>query len=168
MESLARLKPAFPPGGTVTAGNASQITDGAASVVVLSRARAEELGVEPQASILGYAHAAVEPAWLFDAPTLAVRTLLERTGTRLEDYDLIEVNEAFAAQMLANAAALDWDWDRINVNGGAIALGHPLGASGARILVTLLHAMQARGARKGMAALCHGGGGAVAVAVEAA
>jgi acetyl-CoA C-acetyltransferase len=168
LESLARLKPVFPPGDTVTAGNASQITDGAASLVVLSRARAEELGVQPQATILGYAHAAIEPGWLFDAPTLAVRNLLERTGTRLEDYDLIEVNEAFASQVLANAAVLDWDWDRINVNGGAIALGHPLGASGARILVTLLHAMQARGAKKGMAALCHGGGGAVAVAVEAA
>ncbi len=167
LESLARLKAVFPPGDTVTAGNASQITDGAASMVVLSGARADELGVKPQASILGYAHAAIEPAWLFDAPSLAVRNLLEKTGTSLEDYDLIEVNEAFASQMLANAAVLDWDWDRVNVNGGAIALGHPLGASGARILVTLLHAMQARGAKKGMAALCHGGGGAVAVAVEA-
>jgi acetyl-CoA C-acetyltransferase len=167
LESLARLKPVFPPGDTVTAGNASQITDGAASVVVLSRARADELGVQPQASILGYAHAAIEPAWLFDAPSLAVRNLLEKTGTSLGDYDLIEVNEAFASQILANAAILDWDWDRVNVNGGAIALGHPLGASGARILVTLVHAMKARGAKKGMAALCHGGGGAVAVAVEA-
>jgi len=167
-ESLARLAPAFPPGETVTAGNASQISDGAASLVVLSERRARELGVQAMGRIAGYAHAANEPAWLFDAPVLAVRRLLERTGTRLDDYDLIEINEAFAAQVLANGGELGWDWERVNVNGGAIALGHPIGASGARILVTLLHAMRARQARRGLAVVCHGGGGAVAMAVEAA
>ena len=165
-EALSRLRPAFPSGTTVTAGNASQISDGAASVVVLDERRAEELGAQPLARLLGYAHAAVEPGWLFDAPTLAIERLLERTGTQLTDYDLVEVNEAFAAQVLANGDVLGWDWDRVNVNGGAIALGHPIGASGARIVVTLLHALEARGAHRGLAAVCHGGGGAVALAVE--
>ncbi len=167
-ESLAKLAPAFPPGQTVTAGNASQISDGAASVIVLGGRRAREMGVRPLGRIAGYAHAANEPAWLFDAPTLAVRRLLERTATRLDDYDLIEVNEAFAAQVLANGKELGWDWARVNVHGGAVALGHPIGASGARILVTLLHALRERKAKRGMAVICHGGGGAVAMAVEAA
>ena len=166
-ETLARLAPAFPPGETVTAGNASQISDGAASLAVLSARRARELGVEPLARLVGYAHVGIEPAWLFDAPTMAVQRLLERTGARLEEFDLIEVNEAFAAQTLANGNELGWDWDRVNVNGGAIALGHPIGASGARILVTLLHAMMARRVRRGLAVICHGGGGAAAMALEA-
>ncbi|MBI3743889.1 MAG: acetyl-CoA C-acetyltransferase [Chloroflexi bacterium] len=167
-ETLGGLRPAFPPGKTVTAGNSSQISDGAASVVVLSESWARELGVKSQARLTGYAHAAIDPAWLFDAPTLAVRSLLEKTGTRLEDYDLIEVNEAFAAQALANGGELGWDWTRVNVNVGAIALGHPIGASGARIVVTLLHALQTRRAQRGLAVICHAGGGAVALAVEAA
>ncbi|MEE9284895.1 MAG: acetyl-CoA C-acetyltransferase [Dehalococcoidia bacterium] len=165
-EALARLAPAFPPGETVTAGNASQISDGAASVVVLSDKRARDLGVEPMARIAGYAHVGIDPAWLFEAPTMAVQRLLERTGRQLDDYDLIEVNEAFAAQVLANGQELGWNWDRVNVNGGAIALGHPIGASGARIIVTLLHAMRARRAGRGLAVICHGGGGAAAMALE--
>ncbi len=168
-EGLARLKPAFKEGGIVTAGNAPGITDGAAALVVTSRARARELGVKPLARITGYAQAAVAPEWLFIAPVHAVRGLLQRTGTRLHDYDRFEVNEAFAAQTLADGkelAAEGWDWSKVNVNGGAIALGHPIGASGARVLVTLLYALQDRGLRRGMATLCLGGGEAVALAVE--
>jgi acetyl-CoA C-acetyltransferase len=115
---------------------------------------------------VGYASAGIEPRWLFDAPPLAIRRVLERTGLAMGDFDLLEVNEAFAAQVLANGRELGWDWDRVNVHGGAIALGHPLGATGARILVTLLYALRERGGRRGLAALCHGGGGAVALAVE--
>jgi acetyl-CoA C-acetyltransferase len=118
------------------------------------------------ARLTGYAHAANAPAWLFDAPVLATRKLLEKTRTKLEEYDLIEVNEAFAAQVLANAKDLRWDWNKVNVTGGAIAIGHPIGASGARVLVTLLHGMQRQRAKRGMVVICHGGGGAVAVAVE--
>jgi len=165
-EALARLAPAFDPGGTVTAGNSSQITDGAAAVVVMGARRAGELGCSPLAYITGYAHSAVEPEWLFDAPVLAARKLLERTGARLEDFDLIESNEAFAAQVLANGRVLGWDWARVNVKGGAVALGHPIGASGARILVTLLHTLRQRQQRRGLALICHGGGGAVAMSVE--
>ncbi|MBM4406915.1 MAG: acetyl-CoA C-acetyltransferase [Chloroflexi bacterium] len=164
--SLAALRPAFPPGQTVTAGNASQISDGAASVVVLESARAKALGVHAMARIIGYAHAANAPAWLFDAPVLATRKLLEKTRTNLDGYDLIEINEAFAAQVLANEKELRWDWDKVNVTGGAIAIGHPIGASGARVLVTLLHGMKRRKAKRGMAVICHGGGGAVAMAIE--
>ena len=164
--TLRALRPAFPPGQSVTAGNASQISDGAASVVVMESGRARSLGSNVMAKLTGYAHAANAPAWLFDAPVLATRKLLEKTRTKLEDYDLIEVNEAFAAQVLANAKELRWDWNKVNIHGGAIAIGHPIGASGARVLVTLLHSMKRNKAKRGMAVICHGGGGAVAVAVE--
>lgn len=162
-EALSRLAPAFTPSGTVTAGNAPGFTDGAAAVVV---AGAESLnGSKPLARVLGYASAATDPLWLFEAPELALSKLFKRTGTSLEDWDLLEINEAFAAQIVANGKALNWDWDRVNVNGGAIALGHPLGATGARLVVTLLHALQC-GKSRGIAGLCHGGGGAVAMAFE--
>jgi acetyl-CoA C-acetyltransferase len=163
-EALARLQPAFTPSGTVTAGNAPGFTDGAAAVVVTNK---EQLnGSQPLARVLGYASAATDPLWLFEAPELALKKLFQRTGTSLEDWDLLEINEAFAAQIVANGKALKWDWDRVNVNGGAIALGHPLGATGARLVVTLLHALQQRGKSRGIAGLCHGGGGAVAMAFE--
>ncbi len=175
-EALARLKPAFdlPTGedagdatvGTVTAGNAPGITDGAAATVVASERAVERLGLEPLARIVGYAQAEVAPKWLFLAPVEGVRRLLERTGLSIEDFDLIEINEAFAAQTLADGRALGWDWDRVNVNGGAIALGHPIGASGARIVATLLHELRRRQGRYGLATLCLGGGGSVAMAFE--
>ena len=168
LERLAALRPAFAPGERVTAGNSSQISDGAAALVVVSGEKARLLGIEPKARIAGYAHAANNPGMLFDAPRIAVDRLLERTGERLEDFDLIEANEAFAAQVLANGKALDWDWDRVNTRGGAIALGHPIGASGARILVTLLYGLQQADEKRGLAVICHGGGGAVAMSVEAA
>ena len=166
-ETLGKLRAAFPPGDSVTAGNASQISDGAASVLVMDGARAKQGSPGPMARITGYAHAALDPAWLFDAPVLATRRLLDKTGTELGDYGLIEVNEAFAAQVLANGGVLGWDWDRVNVRGGAVAIGHPIGASGARIVVTLMHAMKERDVERGMAVVCHGGGGAVALALEA-
>jgi len=166
MEALARLRPAFEEGGMVTAGNSPGITDGAAAVVVMSRERAEELGIKPLARIIGYAQAAVEPLKIFTAPIFAVRRLLEKTGTALDDYDLLEVNEAFAAQILADGKELGWDWERVNVNGGAIALGHPIGCSGARVLVTLIYALKQRGLKSGLAALCLGGGEAVAMSIE--
>lgn len=169
LEVLAKLRPAFKEGGMVTAGNAPGITDGAAAVAVMSRRKAEELGVRPMARITAYAQAAVEPEWLFIAPAHATRRLLERTGTSLADYDLIELNEAFAAQALADGKELEkdgWDWNKVNVNGGAIALGHPIGCSGTRVLVTLLYALRDRGLQRGMASLCLGGGEAVVLAVE--
>ena len=165
-EALAKLSPAFSKDGTVTAGNSSQITYGAAAVVVMSASKARELGCPVLAYITGYAHSAIEPEWIFDAPVFAARRLLEKTDTRLDDYDLIESNEAFAAQVLANGKVLEWDWSRVNVKGGAVALGHPIGASGARILVTLLYALRQRQQKKGLAVICHGGGGAVALGVE--
>jgi acetyl-CoA C-acetyltransferase len=166
-EALARLRPAFKPdGGTVTAGNAPGITDGASAVVIASEAAVEREGATPIARITGYAQADVAPEWLFEAPIHGVRRLLEKTGTSLEDYDLVEINEAFAAQVLADGNELGFDWDRVNVNGGAIALGHPIGASGARVLTTLLHELRRRGGGRGLATLCLGGGGAVAMAVE--
>ncbi len=163
-EALARLQPAFIPNGTVTAGNAPGFTDGAAALVVAGKDRLN--GTPPLARIIGYASVATDPLWLFEAPELVLVKLLERTGTTLADWDLLEINEAFAAQIVANGKALDWDWDRVNVNGGAIALGHPLGATGARLAVTLLHALQQRRKSRGIAGLCHGGGGAVAMAFE--
>jgi acetyl-CoA C-acetyltransferase len=169
LEALANLRPAFKTDGIVTAGNAPGITDGAAAVVVMSRRKAGELGLKPLARIIGYDQAAVEPKWLFIAPTHAVRRLLERTGTTLADYDLIELNEAFAAQVLADGRELEsdgWDWGKVNVNGGAIALGHPIGCSGTRVLVTLLYALKDRGLKRGIASLCLGGGEAVAMAAE--
>jgi acetyl-CoA C-acetyltransferase len=169
LEALARLKPAFQKEGVVTAGNAPGITDGAAAVVVTSAARAAQLGLQPLARITAYAQAAVEPLKLFTAPIFAVRALTAKDGRGLADYDLIEINEAFASQALADGRALEgegWDWARVNVNGGAIALGHPIGASGARVLTTLLYALRARNMRRGFASLCLGGGEAVALAVE--
>lgn len=165
-EALSHLPPAFASTGTVTAGNAPGFTDGAAALVLTGEAGLN--GTRPLARVLGYASAATDPLWLFEAPEMVLGKLLARTGTTLDDWDLLEINEAFAAQIVANGKALDWDWDRVNVNGGAIALGHPLGATGARIVVTLLHALQQRGKSRGIAGLCHGGGGAVAMAFELA
>lgn len=166
LEALSRLRPAFQKdGGTVTAGNASGITDGAAALVVMSRRKANELGVPVMARITGYAQAAVKPLELFTAPIYAVRRLLDQLGVDIHYFDLIEVNEAFASQTVADGRELGWDWDRVNVNGGAIALGHPIGASGARILTTLLYAMKDRDAKTGLATLCLGGGEAVALSV---
>ena len=165
-DALARLRPAFKDNGTVTAGNAPGITDGAAALVVCGLDVAQRLGLKPLARITGYTNAALEPKRIFYAPILAVRKLMERTGAQIGDYDLIEINEAFAAQVLADGKELGWDWDRVNVNGGGIALGHPIGASGARILVTLLHALADRSLRRGLATLCLGGGEAVAMSIE--
>ena len=169
LEKLAALKPAYHDDGLVTAGNASGLNDGASAMVYASRERAEELGLTAMARVVGYAQAAVPPREMFIAPAHAIPKLLKRIGWTLEDVDLIELNEAFAAQVLADGYAMDelgWDWDKVNVNGGAIALGHPLGASGARILTTLLYALQDRDLSKGVASLCLGGGEAVAMAVE--
>ncbi len=165
-EALAALKPAFMPTGTVTAGNAPGFTDGGAATIVAGAATVKAHGLQPMARVIGYASAATDPLWLFEAPEMALRKLFEKTGTKLDDWDLLEINEAFAAQIVANGKAFDWDWDRVNVNGGAISLGHPLGATGARLVVTLLHALQQRGKSRGIAGLCHGGGGAVAMAFE--
>jgi acetyl-CoA C-acetyltransferase len=165
-KQLAGLRPVFVQDGSVTAGNAPGITDGAAALVVTSGRKAAALGLQPMARIIGAAQAAVAPLELFTAPAFAVRKLLDRTGTTMDDYDLFEINEAFAAQVIANGRELGIDWDRLNVNGGAIALGHPIGASGARVLVTLIHALRQRDARRGLASLCLGGGEAVALAVE--
>ena len=167
LDALARLNPAFDPQrGTVTAGNAPGITDGAAALVLASEAEVERQGLRPMARVTGHAQADMEPEWLFEAPIHAVRRLLQRTGANLADFDLIEINEAFAAQVLADGQELGVDWDKVNVNGGAIALGHPIGASGARVLTTLLYALRARGGRSGLATLCLGGGGAVALSLE--
>ncbi|MFT3893561.1 MAG: acetyl-CoA C-acetyltransferase [Anaerolineales bacterium] len=169
LESLAKLKPSFKPDGKVTAGNASSMNDGAAAVVLASREYANKNKLMPMARIVGYAQAAVEPKYLFAAPAHAIPKLLRKVGWTLDDVDLIELNEAFAAQVLADGYALTddgWNWDKVNVNGGAIALGHPLGASGARVLTTLLYALKDRGLQRGIASLCLGGGEAVAMAVE--
>jgi hypothetical protein len=166
LEALSKLKPAFKADGKVTPGNASPMNDGGAAVVISSRAYAEKNGHKPMARIVGYAQAAVEPKYLFAAPAYAIPKLLKRIGWTLSDVDLIELNEAFAAQVLADGYALaddGWDWDKVNVNGGAIALGHPLGASGARVLTTLLYALKDRGMKRGIASLCLGGGEAVAI-----
>jgi acetyl-CoA C-acetyltransferase len=166
VESLARLRPAFKEGGTVTAGNSSGINDGAAALVVMAEERAAELGIEPLAAITSYAWAGVEPHIMGIGPVPATRKALARAGLSLDDIDLIEANEAFAAQALAVSRELQWDPARVNVNGGAIALGHPIGASGARILVTLLYEMKRRGARRGLATLCCGGGMGITLIVE--
>ncbi len=150
----------------VTAGNSPGITDGAAALVLMGEDTAVALGVKPLAVITGYDQAAVEPLRIFTAPIFAVKKVLSRAGYRLEDIDLIEINEAFAAQTLADGKALGVDWNKVNVNGGAIALGHPIGCSGARVLVTLLYALRDRGLRTGLATLCLGGGEAVAMTVE--
>jgi acetyl-CoA C-acetyltransferase len=166
VETLAKLRPAFKPDGSVTAGNASTLSDGAAAVVVGSGKMAERLGIMPMARIVAYATSGVAPKEIFIAPVLAVRQVLEKARLSLGDIDLFELNEAFAAQMLACGKDLGLDESRVNVDGGAIALGHPIGASGASVLVTLLHAMQRRGAKRGLASLCLGGGNAVAMVVE--
>jgi acetyl-CoA C-acetyltransferase len=169
LEAMSKLKPAFKSDGKVTPGNASQMSDGGAAVVIASRAYADKNGLKPMARIVGYAQAAVEPKYLFAAPAHAMPKLLKKVGWTFADVDLIDINEAFAAQVLADGYALadqGWDWDKVNVNGGAIAIGHPLGASGARVLVTLLHALQDHGKKRGIASLCLGGGEAVAMAVE--
>ena len=174
-ETLSALRPAFgkdAPQGTqsadlsVTAGNASSLNDGGAALVVTSEAVARAHGLEIMARITGYATGAVDPKELFFAPITAVQNLMQKQGTTIGDYGLIEANEAFASQALADGRALSWNWDRVNVNGGAIALGHPIGASGARVLVTLLHAMRDRDVATGLATLCLGGGDAVALSVE--
>jgi acetyl-CoA C-acetyltransferase len=166
LESLARLRPAFRKDGTVTAGNASSINDGAAAVLLMSAAKAAELKLPVLARIAGYAASGVDPAIMGIGPVPAARRCLANAGWSLSEVDLIEANEAFAAQALAVGRELEWDSARVNVNGGAIALGHPIGASGCRILVTLLHEMQRREANKGLAMLCIGGGQGVALAVE--
>lgn len=169
LEALRALKPAFQANGKVTAGNAPGLNDGAAAVVVSSRAYADKHHRQPLARVVGYAQAAVAPKYLFDAPAHALPRLLEKVGWTLDQVDLIELNEAFAAQVLANGAALNhlgWDWDKVNVNGGAIALGHPIGASGARLLTTLIYALHDRKQQRGIAALCLGGAEAVAMAIE--
>lgn len=181
LEALARLKPAFTvptldeaevpgggpaPAGTVTAGNSPGITDGAAATVVASERAVERLGLKPLARIVGYSQAELAPKWLFLAPVTGVRKLLDRIEIPLEAFDLVEINEAFAAQVLADGHELGFDWSKVNVNGGAIALGHPIGASGARITTTLLYELRRRNGRFGLATLCLGGGGSVAMAVE--
>jgi acetyl-CoA C-acetyltransferase len=165
-ESLAKLRPAFREGGCVTAGNASGINDGAAAMVVMSPERAEALGVQPQARILGAAWTGVRPEMMGLGPVEAIPLALARAGVELGDIDLFEVNEAFASVALVVQREVGIPADQLNVNGGAIALGHPVGASGARVLVTLLHAMEDRGARLGLAALCVGGGMGIAAVVE--
>jgi acetyl-CoA C-acetyltransferase len=166
-ETLAKLKPAFrKDGGTVTAGNAPGLNDGGSALVVTSLAFARANGLAPMARVTGYATGGGEPRDLFFAPVVAVRALMEKAGTRIGDYDLIEANEAFAVQALADGRELGWDWDRVNVHGGAVALGHPIGASGARVLTTLLYALRDRGGGTGLATLCLGGGNAVALSVE--
>jgi acetyl-CoA C-acetyltransferase len=166
MEKLSALKPAFKKDGTVTAGNASTINDGAAAVLVASERKAKELGLPILATIEAYAVGGMAPEWVMMAPVNAVGNLLRKTGEEIGDYDLIELNEAFAVQAVAVTAELDMPLDRVNVNGGAVALGHPIGASGARILVTLIHALRKRGGKKGLATLCLGGGNAVAMTVS--
>ena len=165
--TLAKLKPVFQKDGTVTAGNAPGLNDGASALVVVSLAYAKANGLAPIAKVTAYATGGGEPKDLFFAPIEAVKNLLKKTGGSIGDYGLIEANEAFAVQAIADGRAIGWDWDRVNVNGGAIALGHPIGASGARVLTTLLYAMQDRKVASGLATLCLGGGNAVALAVEA-
>jgi len=169
LEVLSKLRPAFVKDGRVTAGNAPGLNDGACSVVVASEAKSTEMDAAPLARIIGYAQAAVEPKYLFYAPAVVMPILLEKIGWKLADVDLIELNEAFAAQVLADGKAMDnlgWDWEKVNVNGGAIALGHPIGASGARVLTTLIYALKDRGLSRGIASLCLGGAEAVAMAIE--
>ena len=166
MERLSSLKAAFQKGGTVTAGNASTINDGAAAVLVMSENKAKELGLAVLATIDAYAVGGLEPAWVMMAPVKAVGNLLEKTGDKIDDFDLFELNEAFAVQAVAVTGELGMPLDKVNVNGGAVALGHPIGASGARVLVTLIHALRERGGKRGLATLCLGGGNAVAMSVS--
>ncbi len=169
LETLAKLKPAFKEGGKVTAGNSSSMNDGAAALVIASRTYAESHRFKPLARVVGYAQAALDPKYMFAVPAQAMPKLLKQIGWTFSDVDLIELNEAFAAQVLADGYILadqGWDWKKVNVHGGAIALGHPLGASGARVLTTLIYALKGRGLKRGLASLCLGGGEAVAMAIE--
>ena len=166
METLAKLRPAFKKDGSVTAGNASGINDGAAALVVMSEEKAKELGLEVMAEIVSYASGGVDPAIMGTGPIPASTKALEKAGMKIEEIDLVEANEAFAAQALSVAKDLNFDMDKVNVNGGAIALGHPIGASGARILVTLLHEMEKRDNKTGLATLCIGGGQGIAMVVK--
>jgi acetyl-CoA C-acetyltransferase len=166
LEVLGRLRPAFDREGTVTAGNAPGLNDGASALVVASEAKVAADGLEPLARIVDYAAAGTKPELLFYAPIVAVQKLMRKTGRSIGDYELIEANEAFAVQALADGHELGWDWERVNVHGGAVALGHPIGASGARVLTTLIYALKTRGLTLGLATLCLGGGNAVAMEVE--
>lgn len=169
IEALAKLKPAFKKGGKVTAGNSPGLNDGASATVITGMAKAEEIGQTPLARIVGYTQVAVDPKYIFIAPAQAIPALLEKIDWTMDDVDLIELNEAYAAQVLADGYAmhdLGWDWEKVNVNGGAIALGHPLGASGARVLTTLIYALKDRGLKRGITSLCLGGAEAVAMAIE--
>lgn len=166
MEALSRLKPAFVENGTITAGNSPGLNDGAAMVILASGKKARSLGIKPLARVLGSSSGHLEPKWYTIAPVVSVKNLLKKTSLKLEDFDLIEENEAFAAQTLAVIKELSLDPSKVNVNGGAIALGHPIGASGARVLATLVHALKARKKRLGLATLCLGGGGAMSMAIE--
>jgi acetyl-CoA C-acetyltransferase len=166
VEALAKLKPAFSKDGTVTAGNASGINDGAAAVVMMSASRAEQLGLKPMARIKAYSSAGVDPRIMGMGPVPASQLCLKKAGWTVKDLDLLEINEAFAAQAISVNGQMGWDTSKVNVNGGAIAIGHPIGASGCRILVTLLHEMVRRDAKRGLASLCIGGGMGVALAVE--
>jgi acetyl-CoA C-acetyltransferase len=166
IDSVGKLRPAFDKEGTVTAGNASGINDGAAAVILMSAAEAEKRGLKPLARIVSWANAGVDPAIMGTGPIPASRAALKKAGWKVEDLDLVEANEAFAAQACAVNSDMGWNPDIVNVNGGAIAIGHPIGASGARVFVTLLHEMQKRDAKKGLATLCIGGGMGVAMCVE--
>jgi acetyl-CoA C-acetyltransferase len=166
LDSVAKLRPAFDKGGTVTAGNASGINDGAAAVVLMTLAEAQKRGIEPLARIVSWAHAGVDPSIMGTGPIPASKKALEKAGWTVKDLDLVEANEAFAAQACAVNKGLGWDTDKVNVNGGAIAVGHPIGASGARILTTLLYELKRRNAKRGLATLCIGGGMGIALCVE--
>jgi len=166
LEGLAKLRPAFEKDGTVTAGNAPGLNDGAAAAVVVSGQFLKENNLTPLARVVEYSAAAVEPEDIFYAPIFAVKKLMDKMGVDINHFDLIEANEAFSVQALADGKELGWDWDRVNVHGGAVALGHPIGASGARVLATLIYALKDRGLKKGLATLCLGGGSAVAMSIE--
>ena len=166
IEKLASLRPIFQKDGTVTAGNAPGVNDGASALMVMSETKAKDLGLTPMARIVDYTTGGTAPEWLFYAPVVAVQNLMEKMSVDINHWDLIEANEAFSAQALVDGRELEWKWDKVNVHGGAVALGHPIGASGARVLTTLLYAMKDRGARTGMVTLCLGGGNAVAMAIE--
>lgn len=166
MEGLAKLRPAFQKGGTVTAGNAPGLNDGTSAVVVVSEAYMKEHNLTPMARIIDYSFAGTPPELLFYSPIYAVRKICDKMGVKVDHFDLIEANEAFSVQCLADGKEIGWDWDKVNVNGGAVALGHPIGASGARVLTTLMYALSDRGGKTGLATLCLGGGNAVALAIE--
>jgi acetyl-CoA C-acetyltransferase len=166
VEKIPYLRPAFKADGTITAANSSSISDGAAALVLMSTAKAAELGVKPLARVVAHAGHAHEPEWFTTAPSFAIASVVKKAGWNIADVDLFEINEAFAAVTMAAMADDNLDHARVNVNGGACALGHPVGSSGARILVTLLHALRRRGGKRGVASLCIGGGEALAVAIE--